>query len=105
MAGSAGHSTASHGYVAGGVWTGTGYHTRIERVSFASDGNSVEYGADLHTGVGSAADQTSTTHGYVSGNATNTTNQIQKYSFSSSATGTDVGDLLAARFYNAGTQY
>ena len=105
MAGSSGHGTSFHGYIAGGVWTGTGYHTRIERVSFASDGNSVEYAADLHTGVGSASDQTSTTHGYISGNATNTTNQIQKYSFASSATGTDVGDLLAARFYNAGTHY
>ena len=68
----------------------------IGRISFTSDGNETDTGADLTESKHNASGQSSATHGYCSG-GTSTSNVIDKYSFGSSSNSTDVGDLATGR--------
>ena len=94
-----GSQDATHGYMAGG-----GNLNTIQRISFADGGNTVDVG-DLTLGRGQGAGASSTTHGYIAGgdSAASTAsgdigiNVIEKYAFSASTSGSDVGDLSARR--------
>ena len=93
-----GAQDTTHGYIAGGATINT-----IQRISFASDGNASSVGT-LTLQRGSHAGASSTTHGYAAGGdsaATSPTNSginvIEKYAFSASTSGSDVGDLSANR--------
>jgi hypothetical protein len=102
---SSGTSSETHGYTAGGNLfpesPGTTPIT-IDRFPFSSDENSSDVG-DLYAGAGLSSGQSSTTHGYASGQGPPYfSNIIQKYSFSSSANSSDVGDLTAGRSIQAG---
>ena len=89
-----GCSSESSGYIAGGYLTGGTVVKVIEKFSFYSATNSKQIGNLIGIGwyqTGSS----STTYGYCSGDTPNS-NVIQKFSFSSDADSTDVGDLRQA---------
>ena len=98
-----GSQDATHGYIAGGINnSGTGLNT-IQRFSFATGGNSSNVGTltSIHA---SHAGSSSSTHGYTAGGDTDATfsnnsgiNVIEKFAFSASTSGSDVGDLSARR--------
>jgi hypothetical protein len=98
-ASNAGHSSATHGYVSGGG----GANHFIEKFVFSSGANSVNTGFQLSTGdvsrngIGTTSTET---HGYCAGGTS--TNVIDRFSYSTDGTATDVGDLLNAQVYNAG---
>ena len=97
-------SSATYGYVAGGVNGGT-YHNQINKWAFATDGTATDVG-NLTTTIGNTTGQSSTTYGYRSGGGqTPDTNIIDRFSFATEATATDVGDLLSARRYTCGASY
>lgn len=97
-----GHSSATHGYVAGGTWPGPNVdYNVIDRFPFANDEAGSDVGDLLYTILG-AAGQSSSTHGYVSGGGQNFPTAIagyrtiQKFSFAAAITNaTYVGDLSA----------
>lgn len=87
---------------------------RVEKFSYASDGNSVDT-QDLFSGVYLTSGSSSTTHGYVSAGRKGTpvpasytafalTNEIQKFPFANNSTGTDVGDVITTVTRSAGNQ-
>ena len=101
--GNAGYGNNTKWFKSGGSNNGSweGYSNRIDTVTIATTGNSTDY-ADLNTGVNRAAGFSSTTRGITTGGAvspgsTTFTNLIQQNDLSSGATGTDFGDLTAAR--------
>jgi hypothetical protein len=101
--GNAGYGNNTKWFKAGGSNDGSwgGYSNRIDTVTIATTGNSTDY-ADLNTGVNRAAGFSSTTRGITTGGGVTTgsttfTNLIQQNDLSSGATGTDFGDLTAAR--------
>jgi hypothetical protein len=95
-----GSQDLTHGYIAGG---GSGSIDTIQRITFASGGNSSNVGT-LTIGRGIGAGASSRTHGYIAGgdnSSTNPTNAginiIEKFAFSTSTTGSDVGDLATVK--------
>ena len=95
----AGHSSATYGYTSGGG----GPNHFIEKFLFSSGANSVNTGYQLSGGdVGrNGIGTTSTaTHGYCAGGSS--TNVIDRFSYSTDGTATDVGDLLQSKYSNAG---
>ena len=122
--GGAGISSCTHGYQAGGGSAGTNpnngaphwMRTNIDKFSFASDGNSTDHGdIMLEAGAGASGDAgvSGETHGYHCGgiysyNASNNTHpreQIEKFSYASNVTATDVGDLVDSRSTGIGTHW
>lgn len=100
--------SGGYGYVNG---TYSPYNTTvlIERYAFASDGDGADY-SDPFQSVWLAAAAPSTTSGYIAGGTgaphpsvpSGVKNTIQKFPYSNTTTGTDVGDLVSAIGYNAG---
>ena len=99
-----GTSSLTHGYIVGGTTE------NIRKYSFASDGDSVDGGANLSdsrhalTGVGSE------THGYAAagynaglnyppGQPNNATETIEKFDYATDSNATDVGDLVSWKWY------
>jgi hypothetical protein len=104
LAGGAGGiaSQSTDGYVYTVGYFPSGYTTRIDKMSTASDSSSVASGSTLLTSIQNwAAGASSTTHGYTMGGYRNGSssnrNTIDKFSFSTTGTSTDVGDLNAGR--------
>ena len=95
-------SSATYGYVAGGVNGGT-YHNQINKWAFATDGTATDVG-NLTTTIGNTTGQSSTTYGYRSGGLIpSTSDVIDRWSFSSDGDATDVGNLTVARHSQAGS--
>lgn len=83
------------GYLTGGG-SGASGSNLIQYFSFASDGNSIDGGADLPSSREGQAGHSSPTHGYVSGGTgPSYINVIEKFPFSVDTNATDVGDLLS----------
>jgi hypothetical protein len=101
-----GNMSAAKNKVAGqsSIPYGYGYNTSggnaIDKFTFASDGNSSQRGTTL-TSRSYATGQSSTTHGYTSGNYPYTTD-IDKFPFAADDNATDVGDLSLSRGVSAG---
>ena len=114
--GCAGISSCDHGFAAGGGTTGTNpangaplwTRTEIDKFSFASNANSTDHGdLPLESGAGasSAAGVSGETHGYSVGgiysynihNHQYPREQIEKFSYATNVTASDVGDLVDAR--------
>jgi len=92
--------TQTHGFLATGETTN---HKDIVKVTYASD-VVADDGRDVFLGVHGATGHSSATHGYIAGGAPSPrTNTIQRYAFSSSAAGADVGDLTYAKDSGAGS--
>ena len=104
----AGQSSSTHGYSSGGKRPGyTNGQVDIQKYSFSTDGNSSDV-ADLTRGSYGPAGQNSSTHGYTSAGQdaspfTQYGNRIDKFSFSTGANATDVGDVTQGRLQPAGT--
>jgi hypothetical protein len=96
-----GQSSADNGYASGGTPVPTAL-TRviIEKFPFTTDANAADVG-DMTAPRDWTAGQSSVTNGYISGGQGSTplptayTNIIDKFSFSTDANATDVGDLIA----------
>lgn len=101
-----GHSSLTHGYVAGGRG---GYQmpgvsvTTIEKFSFATDGNASAVGEFLPEIYGISG-TSSTTHGYINYRSGGS-GLISKFPFSSSEISTSVGSLTTSRENAMGHQY
>ena len=96
-----GHSSQTHGYLSGG---GGAPNTFIEKFPFASQTNSVSTGFYLSTGTvaRTGPGTTSTeTHGYFQGGTWNV-NVIDRHSYTTDGTATDVGDLTYAGYGGSG---
>ncbi len=96
-----GSQDLTHGYIAGGMASGTSGTNVVQRITFASAGNSSNVGT-LTVARGIGAGSSSRTHGYIAGGDNNSTsptnsgiNVIEKFAFSASTTGSDIGDLTA----------
>ena len=92
----AGMTSTGYGYKAG---KDTGASTVIDRYSHTSDGNSTNWGT-LSAGRDSALGGSSETHGYIlgaGGGGTTIQKQIDKISFASAGTSTDIGDLITVK--------
>ncbi|SVC44571.1 uncharacterized protein METZ01_LOCUS297425, partial [marine metagenome] len=95
----------NYGYVQGSVPNSGAPGTRIEKFSFTSDGNSVDSGADTIDyyspgGLKQCAVTSSPTKGYIMGGGLvsgSETDTIQRFTFGSSGTATDVANLTTAR--------
>ena len=95
-----GSQDLTHGYVAGGFSPAI---NTIQRFSFATGGNSSSVGT-LTVAKGIGAGASSSTHGYIAGGDTGPTSSsnsgidvIEKFAFSASTSGSDIGDLSANR--------
>jgi len=101
-----GHSSKVSGYASGGV-TGPGaQQNTIDKFPFATNTNATDVGNLIET-KGSTAGQSSTEYGYSSGgegppSPPRVINTIEKFSFTSDANSTDVGDLTLGRYQPAG---
>ena len=93
----AGCMSSTYGYaMGGGEPTEVEY---IEQISFASDGNSTDYG-NLDVASSKGCGHNSSDYGYKSGGmdgGNSPMDEIQKFSFSSSGNATTVGDLAVAK--------
>jgi len=103
---SAGHSSGTNGYTAGGYNPAGGvFYNTIDKFPFSSHGTATDVG-DLTDERYGAAGQSSDANGYTSGGYTSpstiASNIIDKFPFSSDANATDVGDLTQGRGYSAG---
>ena len=101
-----GHSSTTHGYVVGGNTGPTVSYDSIERFSFTTDGNSVDW-ADLISERSRFASVSSCTHGFTLGgsdelNSANTINSIQKFPFASETDATDWADATTRKYGSAG---
>ena len=85
-----GHSSATHGFTSG--YTDNG--DTINKYSFPNASTSVDHG-DLNSGAYLCGGSGSLTQGFTMGGAANDT--IQRFSYSSNTTGTDVGNLTGGR--------
>jgi len=86
----------NYGYVSGGGWTVPNRSDTVERYPFASDANSTDW-CDLVMAMNSAGACSSATYGYTMDGHSNSSPQtgtdiVSKFSFSSGATGTSVGN-------------
>ena len=95
----AGQSSPTHGYTSGGNRGDGGppFANIIDKFPFSSDNNATDVG-DITVTRGNLSGNSSTTHGYTTGGQTGSpttslSNVIDKFSFSSDANATDVGDL------------
>jgi hypothetical protein len=102
--GSIGITSNSYGYSAGGNgFTGT---TTVEKLTFASEGNSTDV-LDLAEGTSFAASNANSTDGYVVsgfpslGVGSGYSELIQKFPFASDTNATDIGDV-AVKVWDAG---
>ena len=79
----------------------------MDKILFASDGDSTDVGSLIQTGqTYSPAGHQSLTEGYASGGTTppsTSLDTIQKWSFAADGTATDVGELTQVRAYAGGT--
>ena len=97
------------GYVTGGANSPSASKDEIDKFSFTSDGNATDVG-DLTIARMYMSGQSSTTHGYTSGGAvpggyaSDYRDRIDKFSFTSGGSATDVGNLLAAKFAGSAGQ-
>ena len=96
-----GTSSATHGYGAGQYQSGTS--TEIQKFAFSSSTTTSDHG-DIASWSFQSTGFSSTDDGYLAGGgipspATETSNIIWKYSFSSSGNSTDVGDLTVTQGY------
>ena len=105
-----GHQSETHGYTTGGA-QGSPFVTsnKIQKYQFAASANASNI-ADILSARGDVSGSSSTTHGYASsGGATvgapTYSNTIEKFSTSSDANSTDVGDMLLSTAINAGCQH
>ena len=101
-----GHSSSTHGYVAGGTTGPTVPYNMIERFSFTTDGNSVDW-ADLINARSREAAVSSCTDGYTLGgsdeqNTANTIDAIQKFPFATETNATDWADATTRKYGGAG---
>jgi hypothetical protein len=103
-------SQSTDGYVYATGKQGNNSTTRIDKMSTASDSSTVASGSTLSDGIFNwATGASSTTYGYTMGgyrvsNSNTHSNVIDKFSFSSTGTATDVGDLTIARSELGGSQ-
>ncbi len=106
-------NSETHGYIASGddyygnSPAGYEWFNTIQKFAFASDGNTVDTGADtLGAGRRSTQNLQSSTYGYIGGASvfspadTANQNRIEKYSFAASTNSTDVGNLTRDGNYN-----
>jgi len=106
-------NSETHGYLAAGddyygnSPVGYEYFNMIQKFSFASDGNTVDTGADvIRSGRTHTQNFQSSTHGYIGGHSrfdpadTANENRIEKYSFAAATNSTDVGNLTRDGNYN-----
>ena len=107
---SAGHSSGSNGYTAGGYNPQGGvYYNTIDKFPVSSHGTATDVG-DLTDERYGVSGQSSDANGYTSGGypdspstpPTTASNIIDKFPFSSDANATDVGDLTQGRGYLTG---
>jgi hypothetical protein len=85
-----GVSSQTTGYAATG--------TTVDKFPFATDTNATLSSINLTTSSGTGAGGiTSSTHGYVSGGGSGSTNRVEKFPFASDTNATDVGDLTVPR--------
>jgi len=96
-----GCSSNTHGYNAGGLNAPEG--DRIEKYSFASDGNATDTTANLTTNRDAHEGYSTNDHGYLAGNYP-TSNIIDRFPFASSAHASDIGDLAVAMYSFAAAQ-
>jgi len=98
---SAAHASTTEGFISGGFSTPpAAWCTRIDKFPFSSDTNSTDAG-DLYAFKTNHTGHSSDTHGYAAGGnggpqtpyVPYARNTIQKFSFTSGSTGTDVADL------------
>jgi len=107
--GGMGCATQTYGYVQGGGQGSSTPRNEIQRFSFSSDGNAVDVG-DITVARGHGAGTMSETYGYAHGGQNPGSgystwgNVIDKFAFGSSATSTDVGDILTDAIYLTGHQ-
>jgi hypothetical protein len=103
LGGITGHSSETHGYMAGGYQAPATGSNVIQKFPFAVDESASDVG-DLTYSSWWGSGSSSTTHGYHAGGYKNppsspypisTRNDIQKFSFASDGNATDVGDLSA----------
>ena len=102
--GPAGQSSTANGYSSAGRGPSpSAKYKTVDKFPFAADANATDVG-DLTTNNQNQAGQSSTTHGYNSGGyghpanpSGSPLNVISKFTFSSDANATDVGDLTQAR--------
>ena len=109
-ASSSGHQSETHGYTTGG-WTYPGGSTGnvIQKFAFGSSSNSTDVG-DLTAVSQDGSGSSSTTYGYhacggVGGPGSTYVNTIHKFSTSSNANATDVGNMTVSVKYTGGCQY
>lgn len=107
----AAHASTTEGFISGGFTGAPNYWcTRIDKFPFSSDTNSTDAG-DLYAFKDKHAGHSSDTHGYATGGnggpqtpyVPYAKNIIQKFSFTSGATGTDIGDLGTHPYDGQGT--
>ena len=98
--GTAGASSATHGYPMGGHGPGG---NEIEKFSFAADVVSTDVG-NMVFGLTYPSGTSSTTYGYMAGGGYPQSDAIQRVSFSTDGPATDVGNLTVARSYPVGYQ-
>ena len=104
--GSTGCSSSTHGFAVGSyaVSAPTGYSSRIDKFSFASEADATTVG-ELTTGIQGNASCSSIDHGWsMGGQPPATTDRIDKFAFASQGNSTDIGNLSLARVYAGGTQ-
>ena len=101
----AGHSSETCGFVSGGAFPPSNRCDRIFRFTFASDGSAADVN-ELASGVSSHAGHSSVTDGYTGGGygTPSRVDIIQKFPFTSSTPGSDIGDLTQVRRSASGTQ-
>jgi len=95
-----GSQDLTHGYIVGGLSGGPCTNV-VQRITFANASNSSNVGTlTVARAIGGGA--SSRTHGYIAGGDNNSTspsnsgiNVIEKFAFSASTTGSDIGDLSA----------
>jgi len=90
---------SNYGFSSGGHTSGDGLSTTVNRFSFSSNVTATDW-CDLYFGGRYSSGGSSSTHGYSIGAADGYGNRydyITKFSFTSTATGTDVGNLSTIR--------
>ena len=96
---SAGHSSSTHGYMAGGsnFNAGAPFSNVIDKYSFTADGNATDVG-DITTGRSpDGGGASSETHGFTNGGYHGGNDvTIDKFSFASDGNASDVGDLTVS---------